>query len=63
MLNFQDFFNSERTLVATFSKTRALFPRKYIVEEGMDLPKPSKKLLRLHSSAFDLEYSPKNVSF
>ena len=57
MLNFQDSFNSKRTLVATFSKMRALTPRKYTVEEGIDLPKPSGKheLLWWHSSGFDLE--------
>ena len=57
MLHFQDFFNSKRTLVATFSKTRALDFKKYIVQEGMDLPKPSQKheLLGPHSSVFDLE--------
>ena len=57
MLNFQDFFSSKRTLVATFSKMRTLTSRKYIVEEGIDLPKPSQKheLLRPHSSVFDLE--------
>ena len=57
MLNVQDFFNSNRTLVATFSKLSALTSRKYLVEEGIDLPKPFPKheLLRSHSSAFDLE--------
>ena len=57
MLNFQGFFNSERTLVATFSKTCELTSKKYIVEGGIDLSKPSQKhdLLRSHSSVFDLE--------
>ena len=57
MLNFQDFFNSKRTLVATYSKTRALTSRKYIVEEGIVPPKLSQKheLLRSQSSVFDLE--------
>ena len=44
--------------MATFSKTRALFSSKYLVEEGMDLPKLSQKLVRMHSSAFDLEEYP-----
>ena len=38
MLNFQDFFNSERTLVTTFSKTLTLTSGKYVVEEGMGGP-------------------------
>ena len=60
MLKFNDFFNSKRTLMASFSKTRALTFRKYVLEEGIDLPKPSQKyeLLWLHSSAFDLEQYP-----
>ena len=44
MLNFKDFFNSQRTLVATFSKTRALTSRKYIAEEGKELPKHLKNM-------------------
>ena len=43
MLSFQDFFNSKRTLVFTFSKTRAFTSRGNLVEEGMELPKPSQK--------------------
>ena len=52
MLNFQDFFNSKRTLKTTFGKTRKLTSRKYIAEEGIDLLKPSQKheLLRSHFS-------------
>ena len=44
--------------MATFSKTRALFSSKYIAKGGMDLPKLSQKLVRMHSSAFDLEEYP-----
>ena len=57
MLSFQDFFNSKRTLVVTFSKTREFTSRKYIVEEGVDLLKPPQKheLLRSHSSFLYLE--------
>ena len=57
MLNFKDFFNSQRTLVATFSKTRALTSRKYIAEEGKELPKTSQKheLLWPCPSVFDLK--------
>ena len=65
MLSFQDFFNSKRTLVATFNGTLALTFRKYIIEQVIELLKLSHKheLLRSHSFVFDLEQQLRNVNF
>ena len=44
MLNFQGFYLSEEEpLMATLGEIRALGFRKYVAEQGMNFPKPSKK--------------------
>ena len=57
MLIFDVWLSPKEPLVVTFGKTRAHTSRKYIVVQGMNLPKSSKrqKLLWLHSSIFALE--------
>ena len=57
MLIFEILFPLEEPLVATFRKTRALTSKKYVLVQGMDLPKSYEKyrLLWLYSSVFALE--------
>ena len=57
MLNYQDFFSSRRTLVATSSEMRVPTASKNIVKQSMNLSKPSQKheLLHSHSSDFEME--------
>ena len=57
MLNFQFFLPRKQPLVATLSKTNPIVSRKYVAEQGMDIPNSSEtlKLFWLHSSVFDLE--------
>ena len=58
MLIFEILFLLEEPLVVTFRKTRALASKKYVLVQGMDLPKSYEKykLLWLYSSVFALEW-------
>ena len=57
MLIFEVFLHLKGPLVATFNESRAITPRKYTVEQGINISKVSQKhkLLLLYFSVFTLE--------